>query len=56
VIIIGPCFFLLIANPEWQKKIFPALLIDTDALVDHMVAFTLGGLQAIAKTVAMTDS
>lgn len=56
VSIIGPCFFLLIANPEWQKKIFPALLIDTDALVDHMVAFTLGGLQAIAKTVAMTDS
>jgi TetR/AcrR family transcriptional regulator, regulator of cefoperazone and chloramphenicol sensitivity len=48
VSIMGPCMFLLIANPEWQKKIFPALLIDTDALVDHMVAFALGGLQSIA--------
>lgn len=48
VSIIGPCFFLLIANPDWQKQIFPALLIDTDALVEHMVAFALGGLQSIA--------
>jgi hypothetical protein len=56
VSIIGPCLFLLITNPDWQKKIFPALLIDTDALVDHMVAFALGGLQAIAKTVAITES
>lgn len=48
VSIIGPCIFLLISNPDWQKKIFPALLIDTDALVDHMVAFALAGLQSIA--------
>jgi AcrR family transcriptional regulator len=46
--IIGPCLFLLIANPDWQKKIFPALLSDPDALVDHMVAFALAGLQSIA--------
>lgn len=46
--IMGPCLFLLITNPEWQKKIFPTLLVDTDALVDHMVAFALGGLQSIA--------
>jgi AcrR family transcriptional regulator len=49
VSIIGPCLFLLIANPDWQKKIFPSLLTDTDTLVDHMVAFALGGLQAIAS-------
>jgi AcrR family transcriptional regulator len=48
VSIVGPCLFMLIASPDWQKKIFPSLLIDTDSLVDHMVAFTLGGLQAIA--------
>jgi len=48
VSIVGPCLFMLIASPDWQKKIFPALLVDTDALVDHMVAFALGGLQSIA--------
>ena len=48
VSIMGPCMFLLIANPDWQKKIFPALLVDIDSLVDHMVAFALGGLQSIA--------
>jgi AcrR family transcriptional regulator len=48
VSIIGPCLFLLIASPDWQKRIFPTLLTDPDALVDHMVAFALGGLQAVA--------
>jgi AcrR family transcriptional regulator len=47
VSIIGPCLFLLIASPEWQKKIFPALLVDPDAMIEHMVAFALGGLQSI---------
>lgn len=46
--IIGPCLFLLIVNPDWQKKIFPTLLTDTEALVDHMVTYALGGLQSIA--------
>lgn len=48
VSIVGPCLFMLIASPDWQKKIFPALLVDTDSLIDHMVAFALGGLQSIA--------
>ncbi|WP_116812269.1 CerR family C-terminal domain-containing protein [Steroidobacter cummioxidans] len=48
VSIVGPCLFLLIANPDWQKKIFPALLTDTDELVEHMVTFALGGLQSVA--------
>lgn len=48
VSIVGPCLFLLIASPDWQKRIFPALLVDTDALVDHMVTFALAGLQSIA--------
>lgn len=48
VSIIGPCLFMLIASPEWQKKIFPSLLVDTDSLIDHMVAFALGGLQSVA--------
>lgn len=54
VSIMGPCVFLLIANPDWQKKIFPTLLIDTDALVEHMVAFSLGGLQSIAADLRRT--
>lgn len=48
VSIVGPCMFLLIASPDWQKKIFPALLVETETLIDHMVAFALGGLQSIA--------
>ena len=49
VSIVGPCIFMLIASPDWQKKIFPTLLVDTEALVDHMVAFALGGLRSIAE-------
>lgn len=48
--IMGPCMFLLIADPNWQRKIFPNLMTDTDALVDHMVAYAIGGLQAIAAS------
>jgi TetR/AcrR family transcriptional regulator, regulator of cefoperazone and chloramphenicol sensitivity len=49
VSIIGPCIFLLVTNPDWQKKIFPTLLVDSEELVDHMVAFAVGGLQSIAQ-------
>jgi hypothetical protein len=48
VSIIGPCIFLLVVNPDWQKKIFPTLLTDTDELVEHMVTFAVSGLQSIA--------
>lgn len=48
--IIGPCLFLLIVNPDWQKKIFPTLLNDAEALVDHMVTYALGGLQSVAAS------
>lgn len=48
VSIIGPCMFLLIVNPDWQKKIFPTLLSDTEELVEHLVTFAVTGLQAIA--------
>lgn len=48
VSIMGPCMFLLIANPDWQKKIFPTLLSDTDELVEHLVTFAVAGLQAVA--------
>jgi AcrR family transcriptional regulator len=53
--IIGPCLFLLVTNPDWQKKIFPTLLIDTEALVEHMVTYALGGLQAIATSLRASD-
>lgn len=50
VSIMGPCIFLLIVDPTWQKKIFPALMTDIDELVEHMVAFVSGGLQSIAAS------
>jgi TetR/AcrR family transcriptional regulator, regulator of cefoperazone and chloramphenicol sensitivity len=52
VSIIGPCIFLLVTNPDWQKKIFPTLLADSEELVDHMVTFAVGGLQAIAHSLS----
>jgi AcrR family transcriptional regulator len=48
--IMGPCLMLLITDPDWQKRIFPTLLTDTEALVDHMVTYALGGLQSIAAS------
>lgn len=48
VSIVGPCMFLLVTSQELQKKVFPGLLAEPEELVDHMVAFTLGGLRAIA--------
>jgi len=51
VSIIGPCGFLLITNPDWQKQIFPSLTLDPQALVEHMVTFALGGLKAVAASV-----
>jgi AcrR family transcriptional regulator len=48
--IMGPCMFLLIVDRDWQKKIFPTLMTDTEELVDHMVAFAVGGLQSIAAS------
>lgn len=49
--IIGPCGFLLITNPDWQKQVFPLLKIDPQTLVEHMVTFALGGLKAVAASV-----
>jgi len=48
--IIGPCGFLLITNPDWQKKVFPSLSIEPQTLVEHMVTFALGGLKAVAAS------
>ena len=50
VSIIGPCGFLLITNPDWQKQVFPSLTLDPQTLVEHMVTFALGGLKAVAAS------
>lgn len=55
VSIVGPCIFLLVANPDWQKKIFPTLLANTDELVEHMVAFAVGGLRSIATSLRQKE-
>lgn len=50
VSIIGPCGFLLITDPQWQKQVFPSMNVDPQTLVDHMVTFALGGLNAVAAS------
>ena len=52
--IVGPCAFLLITNPDWHKKVFPSLGLDAESLVEHMVTFALGGLQATAANLKRT--
>ncbi|MET0498543.1 MAG: CerR family C-terminal domain-containing protein [Steroidobacteraceae bacterium] len=54
--IIGPCAFLLITNPDWHKQVFPSLSLDAEALVEHMVTFALGGLQAVADNLKRKKS
>lgn len=49
--IVGPCGFLLITSPDWQKQVFPSLAADPQTLVEHMVTFALGGLKAVAANV-----
>ncbi len=55
VSIIGPCGFLLITNPDWQKQVFPSFTLDPQTLVEHMVTFALGGLQAVAASVQRSN-
>jgi AcrR family transcriptional regulator len=55
VSIIGPCGFLLITNPDWQKQVFPSLALEPHALVDHMVTFALGGLKAVTASLKRSN-
>lgn len=47
VSLIGPCVMLLIVSPEVLRKVFPALDLEPQSLVEHMVTFALGGMKAI---------
>lgn len=51
VSIIGPCGFLLLTDPQWQKQVFPSFTVDPQTLVDHMVAFAMAGLKSVAASV-----
>ncbi len=49
--VIAPCLILLVINRQTLGRIFPELRItsgDADTLTDHMVAFSLAGLSAVA--------
>lgn len=48
VSIVGPCGILLLTDPVWQKRVFPSFALDPEKLVDHMVTFAMGGLNAVA--------
>ncbi len=55
VSIIGPCAFLLLTDPAWQKRIFPSLTVDATTLVDHMVAFAMAGLKSVATSIKRAE-
>lgn len=50
--VLGPCIMLLITNRALQQKVAPKLDMDAESLTDHMVAYALGGMQAVAKGAA----
>lgn len=47
--IMGPCLLLLIASRNLQKKALPYLDLNPEALTNHMVAFALAGMDAVAR-------
>ncbi len=49
--IIGPILMLLVTDRTIQKKIAPQLSLDADAMIEHFVAYALGGLEAVARQV-----
>jgi TetR/AcrR family transcriptional regulator, regulator of cefoperazone and chloramphenicol sensitivity len=47
--VMGPCIFLIIVNRDLQRKVAPHLDPDPEALVEHMLTFTLAGMRAVAR-------
>lgn len=46
--IMGPCLLLLISSRSIQKKALPYLDLNPETLANHMVAFALAGMDAVA--------
>ena len=47
VSLMGPCVMLLIVNEDVLHRVFPTLELQPQALVEHLVKFTMGGMKAI---------
>jgi AcrR family transcriptional regulator len=47
--VIGPCILLVITTRELRRRVAPQLDEDPQALTEHMVAFALAGLKAVAR-------
>ena len=47
--VMGPCILLLIANRDLQRTVAPNLDLDPETLAEHMITFTLAGMQAVAR-------
>jgi AcrR family transcriptional regulator len=47
--VIAPCIMLLISHRGLAKKVLPDLDLDPEVLKQHMLAFVLAGLEAVAK-------
>jgi TetR/AcrR family transcriptional regulator, regulator of cefoperazone and chloramphenicol sensitivity len=47
--IMGPCLLLLISSRSIQKKALPYLDLNPQTLANHMVAFSLAGMEAVAR-------
>lgn len=47
--IMGPILMLLVTDRTIQRKVAPQLNLDADAMTEHLVAYALGGLEAVAR-------
>ncbi|KIQ60837.1 TetR/AcrR family transcriptional regulator [Pseudomonas fluorescens] len=48
--VFAPCLFLLIAHQPLTRHVLQGLSIEPQGLIEHMVSYALGGLQAVADT------
>lgn len=48
--VFAPCLFLLIAYQPLKQHVLQGLNLEPQGLIDHMMSYALGGLQAVAAT------
>ena len=48
VSLMGPCVMMLMVNREVLGKVLPSLELEPEALVEHLVTFTVAGIKAVA--------
>ena len=46
--LMGPCVMLLMVEEQVIGKVLPSMRLEPASMVEHLVAFALGGIKAVA--------